>query len=192
MRRRDDNPTPIKPVDGLEVVLVCAPRKLLKEVDLRGKRKMSKDPKWLWNVVTIPRSFCGIGKVIGEGQYHENCVNEVAASCVVRLETQILVRPSPAILINTENVKSKQYFHKSRKPTICACFLKAQPKVVFNTGCVPQGASIVPWIIVLQLHDCYSFHVAPDIPISLQRCMLVTKNKRKIRPHGGSNPRPLS
>lgn len=28
-------------MDGLEVVLVCAPRKVLKEVDLRGKRKMS-------------------------------------------------------------------------------------------------------------------------------------------------------
>ena len=36
LRSRDDEPTPIKPMDGLEVVLVCAPRKVLKEVDLRG------------------------------------------------------------------------------------------------------------------------------------------------------------
>ena len=43
----------------------------------------------------------------------------MVSDALVRLETQLLVHPSPAILINTDNVKSKQYFHKARKATIC-------------------------------------------------------------------------
>ena len=55
----------------------------------------------------------------------------VVSDALVRLETQLLVHPSPAILINTDNVKSKQYFHKARKATICfSLFQETRCRVV--------------------------------------------------------------
>lgn len=63
----------MNPVNGLDVLLICAPRKVLKEVDLRGKRKMS--GKWMFisSVVTVPTSFCGIGKIVAEDSFHTDC-----------------------------------------------------------------------------------------------------------------------
>lgn len=63
----------MKPVNGLDVLLICAPRKVLKEVDLRGKRKMSGEWVFGSSVVTVPTSFCGIGKIVAEDSFHTNC-----------------------------------------------------------------------------------------------------------------------
>ena len=64
---------PMKPVNGLDVLLICAPRKVLKEVDFRGKRKMSGEGVCISSVVTVPTSFCGIGKIVAEDSFHTDC-----------------------------------------------------------------------------------------------------------------------
>lgn len=87
---------PMKPVNGLPVMLITPPKKTARPIKQGRKFKTENQPSMM----------VGIGKLM----------QEMDNSFYIKPE--VLVPPTPASLMSIESIKSSQYFHRARKPKL--------------------------------------------------------------------------